>query len=380
MFYELKFNSGLRTYLEINTNNLKHNFELIKEATNPNCGIIAIVKANAYGHGDIAVCNILKNDVSYFAVAEYNEAQRLRKNNIKTPIIILGMTSTDVVNDLVDNNITQSVHSYNYAYNLNNELKKLNKRLKVHIKLNTGMTRLGFDCESDSDINEIIKTCSLPNLDVEGIFSHFAESDNTSSEYTQIQIKRFDDVIDKLEKNNITFKYKHISNSAGNIFYDNSKYNLVRVGIMLYGFFPSDETEKEWNKKFPPLRPVMTFKSRISQIRSLNPGTPIGYGRSYITKDYTKIAIINAGYADGIPRLISGKTSAIQNGCKIVGKVCMDMCFVDITNCKHVLKEGDFITLFGENSISAKMWADAAETITYEILCSISDRVPRIII
>ncbi len=379
-----------RIFAAINTAALKYNYTLLCKALPVNCGAVAVIKANAYGHGACETAKILENDPelksirpAFFAVAELHEAVALRENGFKTPILILGRTEPSCVAELIKYNISQCVYSLNYAKELSENVPE-GFILRCHIKLDTGMTRLGFLCDEkniETSANEIEKVKAFSTLELEGIFSHFAESDSLSSDFTSLQAERFTAMTSLLEKKGLTFKYKHAANSAAS-FKNDAPFDLARLGIMLYGVYPSEEIKALWESKYPPLMPAMSLCAKVYQIHEVFPGTTVGYCREYAPSEKRTVACIGAGYADGIMRAVANGGKAINKNCPIVGRVCMDMMFVDITNCGHTFKEGDTVTLFGDycsagDNTDADNWAKAANTINYEIFCAVSSRVPR---
>ncbi len=370
-----------RTWAQISTDNIEHNYKCIKALIKPNCKIIGIVKADAYGHGAPFVANRLKScGVNYFGVSNIDEAVQLRINNIKEPIIILGYTPKENFQVLFNYDLTQTVFSLQYATLLSHQAKKLNKKLKIHIKVDTGMSRLGFLCNNEQNIavsvNEIENISKLKVFELEGIFTHFAVSDDLKSNYTTMQFELFTKTISALKIKGISFKYKHCCNSSAIINYPEMHLNMVRPGLILYGLYPCK------NIKDIGLKPVMELKTVISQIKEFDEGVTVSYGRVYKTNKKTKIAIMPIGYADGFPRILSNNAEVLVCGkrANVVGRVCMDMTMIDITNISNA-KEGQCVTIFGkdkEGYIPIEELADKMETINYEIACLIGKRVPRI--
>ena len=362
-----------RTWAQINTDALIHNLKAIK-AANPHKKIISVVKANAYGHDVNIVAPAIEDLSDMLMVAEINEALELRALGIKKPILIAGYTPCQYADLLEKESLVQCVYSLDYARALNENAKST---IKVHLKINTGMERLGFDPKDIT--SELLKELSsLKKLKIDGIFTHYAESDNCGSDFSSLQTKSFIKALEILK--DLKPEYIHCSNSAAAMSFSPEFATAIRPGIMLYGCYPSKEIEKLWlENKNPPLRPVMSLFSRIIQLRSPNEGDSVGYNRRFFAKENTKIAVICAGYADGLPRLLAYPESCkvIDNDTELVGSVCMDMCFADISRSKKSFKEGDAVELFGEN-LSVELWAKAAKTISYEIFCQITKRVKRI--
>ena len=367
-----------RTWAQIDTGALSFNFDRIRQAVDKRAGICAVIKADAYGHGAAIVSRALEGKADFFMVAEINEALALRENGVRTPILIAGMTDPEHAPLMAESGIRQCVYSLSYAEALDKKLE--GRKLRVHVKLDTGMSRLGFTTEREGFADEMNALFALKNLVPEGVFSHYAESDDLGSPFTSEQTERFDGALAELEKRGMSFEIRHISNSAAALTRDNSGRGLVRAGICLYGGYPSEQIKKVWEEKYPPLRPVMTLKTRIAQIRELREGESVGYNRRFTARRPTKIAVLCAGYADGLPRFLSCPPGArvIDENCRLVGSVCMDMCFADVTDCKKTLAPLDEVALFGADGVSADDWAQCAQTINYEIFCRVSARVPRI--
>jgi len=378
-----------RIFAAIDTAAFKHNYLLLTKAIPNGTNTIAVIKANGYGHGALKLAEILENDnelsqckPEFFAVAEIEEARELRMGGIKTPILILGRTDPTYASELIDLDISQCVYSFEYGVELINNIPK-GKRLKCHIKLDSGMSRLGFSLngyEKDT-VSDIVMLSKFNVFTMEGIFTHFAESDSLSCEFTLNQKYEFDRAIELLSENGLTFKYIHTANSAASFTLDGD-YNLVRLGIMMYGSYPSDEIKELWESKYPPLKPVMSLCAKVNQVHIITPGMTVGYGRAFSPDDIRVVACIGAGYADGILRSIANGGSIIKKDCKIVGRICMDMMFADVTESAPMLNEGDTVTLFGSyastgDNVTADDWAKAADTINYEVFCSVSSRVPR---
>lgn len=369
-----------RTWAEIDLAALKHNFGVIKKFAE-GAKIMAIVKANAYGHSANELAPVLEAEgVDFFGVSNIDEAISLRAVGIKKPILILGYTPVEMAGILAENNISQCVYSPEYALGLSNEAVKANTTVKIHIKLDTGMSRLGFDCRNDklNGIAEALNACKMPNFITEGIFTHFCESDRSLSDddgWTDGQYSRFKKGIEFLEANGIGFEIKHCSNSAAVLLDGDKKESLVRPGIILYGLLPSDAPE--FTRE---LIPVMTFKSVVTMVKTVAAGDTVSYGRTFKAEKEMRIATVAAGYADGYPRKLSNKAYVIINGQKapVVGRVCMDQLSVDISHIDNV-SMGDEVILFGKE-LPVEELAQVCDTINYELVCSISPRVPRIIL
>lgn len=368
-----------RTWAEIDLDALIHNFKIVKQLAK-DCKLMAIVKANAYGHSvkDIAPA-LEKEGADAFAVATLTEAVQLREIGITKPILILGYTPVDAVNLLYEHNISQCVYCGDYAAALSQAATKNGVQLKIHIKLDTGMSRLGFDCRNESlcGIEDAICAATLPGFEIEGIFTHFASSDRTPEEddgFTNEQFGRFMLGLEKFEAKGLRPSIYHCCNSAA-ILLDRDKHlKYVRPGIILYGLTPSYDLKLKEN-----LIPVMTLKSVISMIKTVSEGDTVSYGRTYEAPAERRIATITAGYADGYPRLLSNKGFVLINGKKapIVGRVSMDQMSVDVTDIGDVAI-GQEVVLFGKE-LPVEELAKIVGTINYEMVCNISQRVPRII-
>lgn len=363
-------------WAEVNLDNIRNNMREIKKLTGDK-KIIAIVKADAYGHGAVDVAPILiQEGASKLAVAVITEALELRQVGIKEEIMILGYTPLTFSDKLINENIEQTVFSLDYARGLSREALKLNTKAKIHIAIDTGMGRIGF--LPKEDFEDILKVCKLPGLDVVGIFTHFATADETDKSYTEEQFEKFRFVCDKLKDEGIHIPLKHSSNSAAIMDLKETYLDGVRPGIILYGYYPSDEVIKESLK----LKPALTLKTNIVHLKTLKKDMYISYGRDFKTKEDTIIATLPIGYADGYTRLLNGKAKVIINGklAPVVGRICMDQCMVDVTDIKDV-KLGDEVILIGEKDgvkFNADDMAQLIGTINYEIICMLKNRVPRI--
>jgi len=368
-------------YAEINLDSFRHNFREVKRLA-PGKKIFGVIKADGYGHGAVELARVLQEEnVDYFVVALISEAMELRNNGFKQPILILGYTPPEFAEDLVRYDITQTVFSCELAEAISKAAVNLGKTAKIHIKIDTGMGRIGF-LPTEKSIDEIVRISKMDNLYLEGVFSHFACSDEKDKEYTYKQLECFRSMLERLEQRGVTFELRHISNSAAIIDMPEecSCFNGVRPGIILYGYYPSDEVKMDRVS----LKPVMTLKAYISDIKEVDEGTPISYGRKYYTKRKSIIATLPFGYADGFTRLLFEKINVIAGGklVPVVGRICMDQCMIDITDCGP-LKVGDQVIVMGEsNGIrnNADDYAKALGTINYEVLCMVSRRVPRVYI
>lgn len=366
-----------RAWAEIDLNALKNNYKKICRMSEVK--VIPVVKADAYGHGVIPIVTALQDcGADMFAVSNLVEGIELRDAGIKGDILVLGYTPVESAELLSEYNITQCVYSFEYATALSKKAIECGLIFNAHLKLDTGMGRIGFDCRSDNfDITEIVDTLSLNGLKFTGVFAHFAVADSLNQnnvEFTHSQYKRFCNVTNQLQSMGFELGLKHCCNSAGIVKYSDMNLDGVRAGIILYGLSPSSDVLAE------SLVPVMSMYSVVSMIKYVETDESISYGRTYFADKKRRIATITAGYADGVPRLLSNKGCVFINGknAPIVGRVCMDQFCVDVTDIDDV-SVGDCAEIFGKN-ISVDAVAEIANTINYEIVCGISKRVPRILI
>ncbi len=367
-----------RTWAEINIEALKYNAENIRKITNPNSKVMAVVKADAYGHGYLRCCKaLLESGIDSFSVAMVSEAVQIRKAGFTVPVLILGATPDEEAEDIVKYDLMPNVYNYKFAKCLSDVAVSKNKNVKIHLKIDTGMSRLGFVAGDDNKdvIDEIIRISKLPNIEIEGIFSHLACSDEKNPDYTYAQFNKFMKLISQLEEAGIKIPCKHIANSGAIMMYPEMHLDMVRAGIILYGCYPSHEVDK----KILPLKPVMTLKTRITHVKEVEEGVGVSYGKTYITEKRTRIATIPIGYADGYSRCLSHKAKVETGGmlCNVIGRICMDQCMIDVTNVNNI-DIGDEVILFGDGRITADSVANWMNTINYEVLCLVSKRIPRI--
>ena len=360
------------TWVEINLAGLEHNYKQIRKAISRATGIIACVKADAYGHGAGPVSQRLVSlGVEYLAVASIDEAITLRKEGIKTPILVLGMVLPAYVSPLFKYGITQTVCTWDLAEAISKHAAYFKKQAKIHIKVDTGMGRLGFAYNEAYDlVREIAK---LKFLKIEGIFTHFPSADSDMA-FTRHQVDIFNKLITRLEKSGIRIPMHHAANSMGILHYKNSHLNFVRPGLILYGLYPKKGLKID-------LRPVMSLKTKVVFTKRVSKGEGISYGHSYHTKKDTTIVTLPIGYGDGYPRSLSNKADVLIAGqrFKISGKVCMDHILVDVGDAR--VGTGDEAVLIGASAserVGAEELARLIDTISYEIVCGIGGRVPRI--
>ena len=365
-----------RSCVEIDLDALKHNFEEIKKATTPGTGILAVVKADAYGHGALETAKTLIDaGAAGLCLATIDEAVELRKHGIDVPMMTLGFTDPSRFRDAVRFEVEQAVYSYEIAEKLSEEAVKAGKTLRIHIKLDTGMGRIGFKTDG-TETEEIVKACMLPGLEPYGVFSHFAVADTDDDEYTNRQYALFMKQIGELEDKGIHFAKKHICNSAGILRFPNMHLDLVRAGIILYGLMPPGCPEPAVKID---LKPVMNWYAKVIHVKTVPEGTSVSYGRHFVAPKQTEVTTVGIGYADGLSRRLSNGFELIIGGkrCPIIGNICMDMCMVDTTKLDVRPKIGDKVTVFGSER-SADELAEALGTINYEITCDVGKRVRRL--
>lgn len=366
-----------RVVAEIDLDAIAYNMRNIKKITKDGIEIMGVVKADAYGHGAVEVAKvILYNGATRLGVAMVDEGIQLRKNNICVPILILGYTPEAKLDDVVKYDITQTIFTYEMALQLSNIAVKYGKIAKVHIKIDTGMGRIGF-VATKNPADEIEKISKLPNLDLEGIYTHFATSDEADKSFTILQKQRFIDTIKSLEEKDIKFKVIHAANSAGIMDFEDMDFTMERAGIVLYGMYPSDNVKKERLA----LKPAMSIKTHISFVKHVSEGESISYGRTFVTKTDSVIATVPVGYADGYLRAMQRGGRVIVNGeyAPVVGRVCMDQFMIDVTGIPNV-RQGDTVIIMGHDGdkcVSAEEMANVMDTINYEVVCTIGKRVPR---
>ena len=370
-----------RTWAVINLNNLEFNITKIIQSLPSNTKIMGVVKADGYGHGDRFVAQTLVAcGVDFLAVSNLDEAMSLRHSGIECDILILGFTPIQMVPMLHDYHITQTIFSTEYAVQLNTECARLNLLIDAHIKIDTGMGRLGVtENIHHSATQEIASICSLKQLHVQGIFTHLSSADSldeSSIAYTSQQIEYYDHILTQLEQKGIIIPLKHVQNSAGIAFVQCAHYDYARAGIVMYGVAPSDEAVPFH------LRPVMELKSVVSMVKYIEAGTPVSYGRNFIADKKMKVATVPIGYADGYPRSLSNKGYMLIHGkrANIIGNICMDQLMIDVSDIDDV-NMGDIITLVGidgDEQIGFGELSSLISSISYEMMCLIGKRVPRV--
>ena len=369
-----------RIYAEINLDAICNNVNETKKKVGNNVDVLAIIKADAYGHGALRVARALSEiDIHNFGVATAEEAIQLRKHGIDACILLLDYAFEESYTELIENNITSTVFEYKHAKKLNDIAGILGKKADIHIKLDTGMGRIGF-IPSDESFDVIRKIYELENITVSGIYTHFACADMTDKTMTYNQIKMFDDFCEKLENAGINIPQKHLCNSAGIMEFPSAYANMVRNGIITYGLYPSDEV----NKDEIALSPAMSIKSHVVYVKEVDENFTVSYGATYVTDGKTKVATIPIGYADGYPRALSNKGRVLIKGksAPIIGRVCMDQMMVDVTDIDDV-KQGDVVTIVGtdgDETITVEELANNSGSFNYEFVCNVNKRVPRVYI
>lgn len=368
-----------RAWAEVDLDNIAHNVQQIRKFINKKTEIMAVVKADAYGHGVMEVTRtLLSNGVTRLAVSMLDEAIQLRKHGIDVPILILGYTDPARAEEIILNDVTQTVFSHDLAQALSDASVKLDKRVKIHIKIDTGMTRVGF-MPGYSAVKNVVEISKLPGIIIEGLFTHFASADEKDRSYTNMQFERFMSICSELSRIGVHIPVKHVCNSAATLEYPEMHLNMVRTGIILYGLYPSEEI----SRNIVDLRSAMTLKANIIMVKDVEKDTCISYGRSFTTDRESKIATLPIGYADGYTRLLSNKGKVLINGqlAPMVGRICMDQCMVDVTDIKGEVKVGDEVVLFGKQGdmeIKLEDIAALVDTINYEIVSVIGKRIPRV--
>ncbi len=367
----------LRVSANIDLDAICNNIKTIRNTIKKGTQIMAVIKADGYGHGAVPLARVLDPLVEWFAVAIVEEGIELRRANFTKPILLLGYTAKEAIADIVHYNLTQTVFSFEMAKFIDEEAKRQGKIARVHIKLDTGMGRIGYQPTKES-IDEIVRMKSLEHIQIEGLYTHFACADMADKSSTIQQFRIYQDFAKELELAGVTLQIKHASNSAGIIDFPEANLDMVRSGISTYGLYPSDEVHKEQLL----LKPAMELKTHISFIKELEAGHGIGYGSTFVTKKLTKIATVPVGYGDGFPRQLSNQGRVLVHGqfAPIIGRVCMDQFMIDVTDIPYV-KQDDTVTLIGKDGdeyLSVEELARIAGSFNYEFVCNIGKRIPRV--
>lgn len=368
-----------RVYAEIDLSNLLLNVKELTKNLTSNTKLLPVIKADAYGHGAVPIAKELEemDSVHGYAVATVEEAMVLKRNQIKKPILLFSSLFKEQFDKIVENEFRATVFQYETAQLLSEIALKQNKTAYIHLKIDTGMSRIGF-FPNASSLDEIEKISKLENLVIEGIFTHFSRSDETDKSWTYSQLDSFEQFIKQLEQRGITIPFHHSSNSAATIDLNGADHNLTRPGIALYGLWPSEEVEKQKVN----IKPVLSLKSQIAFIKTIPAGTPVGYGASYVSSKEVLLATIPVGYGDGYPRSLSNKGMVLIHGLRanICGRICMDQFMVDVSHIPDV-KIGDTVTIVGEDgadNIYVEELADLSGRFNYEFVCDLGKRIPRV--
>lgn len=376
----------MRAFAEIDLNAIENNFNALSAGLAPRVKRCCVIKADAYGHGALPLAKFLRDAADYFAVATADEAMELRKGGIDTPVIILGYVPACDHDRLIGNDVEMTVFRTDDAVSINNTASALGKRAKVHIAVDTGMSRIGF-VPSEQAAGEVANIAALANIEVAGIFTHYATADCADKSFARKQTCLFTDFVSECE--NLAGRrlgLRHISNSAAIIEPESvseqktqnsePEFDMVRMGISLYGHYPSDEVDRTG----VALIPAMTFKSRIVNIKTVPAGTGISYGHTYHTGSERVIATVSAGYADGYPRALSNCGKVLVRGkyAPITGRVCMDQFMIDVTDISGVSVDDEVVLMGGSGCISAEAIGESSASFNYEVLCNVSRRVPRV--
>lgn len=372
----MKNNKYYRVYAEINLDAIVKNVDNLMALTKENTGALAVVKADGYGHGDVAVAKAVAQKVTGYAVATLDEAVNLRENGVKKPILVLGYVDPYEFDILVSHEITATVFDVETAQLLADAARVQKKQAHCHIKVDTGMRRIGLEPD-ENGIAIVKQITALKELSADGIFTHFAASDETDKTSAEHQFKLFTDFTGRLEKEGIHFTYRHCANSAAVIDMPQVDLDMVRLGIAMYGMYPSDEVKKEKVELFPAL----DLKSHVTMVKEIPAGEKVSYGGTFTTTRITKLATVSVGYGDGYPRALSSKGYVLVRGQKapIVGRVCMDQMMVDVTDIENVTR-ADIVTLIGKDGdaeITVEEIAALAGTFNYEFVCDLGKRIPR---
>jgi alanine racemase len=368
-----------RAWAEINLDHIAHNMKEIRRLVGKRTEIMAVVKADAYGHGTLeTVSTLLESGATRLAVSMIDEAIQLRKIGIDVPILVLSYTDPRRAHELIQYSITQTVYSHELAEALSQEALRQGTKAKIHIKIDTGMTRVGF-MPGYSAVKDVVAIMKLKGIIVEGIFTHFAVADEKERTYTIHQFELFDSIIEELNRIGVLIPIRHVSNSAAILQYPEMTLEMVRPGVILYGIYPSSEVDRS----IISLKPAMTLKANIILVKDVEEKVSVSYGRRFTTTRKSRIATIPIGYADGYSRLLTGKARVLVNGqyAPIVGTICMDQCMVDVTDIEGDVRIGDEVVLMGNQGgkeITADEIASLIGTIAYETVCIIGKRIPRV--
>lgn len=381
-FKKMIHNTGyLRSYAEISLSAIEHNIDEAKKRLNPGTKILAVVKADAYGHGAVKVAGDIEDRVDFFGVATLEEGLELRESGITKPILCLGYISPSQYIEMAEADIRPGIYHIDDAGKINAAGEKLGRKVKIHIALDTGMTRIGFQV-TEEDADRIAEIAAMPYVETEGMFTHLSCCDQQDKSYCERQFSLYDRMVSMLSKRGVRIPLRHVDNSAGIMEYgpdDPHRFEMVRAGITNYGIYPSEDVHKE----NMDLIPALEWRAHVIHVKDVGPGVGVSYGATYVTtKPSTKIVTVGVGYADGYPRALSSKGRVLIHGksCPIIGRVCMDQLMVDASGVPDVKVE-DTVTLVGHDGdeyIPIEEIADPAARFNYEMLCDISRRVFRV--
>lgn len=368
-----------RVYAKIDLDAIAYNMEQMKQNIRPETKVMAVIKADGYGHGAVQIAEMMErwNYIWGFAVATLDEAVVLRTEGIQKPILVLGCVFPDQYMEMLKHEIRMNIYTEEMAESISRMAAREGKTAYMHIKLDTGMSRLGFGINEQSA--ETIKRISkMPNVNMEGIFTHFTKADEKDKSFTKKQIQEFVWMMERLKEKNVRFTYEHCSNSAGIIDVPEANFDIVRAGISTYGLYPSEEVDKT-NVK---LKPALALKSHVAFVKEIESGTPVSYGGTFVAKEKMKIATIPVGYADGYPRSLSNKGYVLIRGKKapILGRVCMDQFMVDVTQIEGV-SFGDKVTMIGKDGneiLPVEVLSELSGRFNYEFVCDLGKRIPRV--
>ena len=368
-----------RINAEINLDNICDNIKNARKIIHKDTKIMGIIKADGYGHGAVPIAKVLNSFVDAYGISIVEEGIELREEGITKPILILGYAPEKMYDEMIAYDMMPAICDYEMAKKISQRCVLLGKTLKVHIKIDTGMSRIGFSLGKES-VEQIVAISKLSNIQIDGIFSHFAKADEIDKTFVKEQLIKFMKMVKDLEEKGVIIPIKHISNSAGIIDMPEANLDMVRSGILTYGLYPSDEVKKERL----PLKPAMSLYAYVTMVKELEEGTPVGYGGSYVTTRKTKVATIPAGYGDGYPRALSNQGKVIIHGqfAPIIGRVCMDQFMVDVTEIDNVTTGDKAILIgkIGEKEITLEEIGAMSASFNYEAACDVGKRVPRVYI
>lgn len=368
-----------RVYAKIDLDAIAYNMEQMKQNINPDTKVMAVIKADGYGHGAVQIAEMMErwDYIWGFAVATLDEAVVLRTEGVKKPILVLGCVFPDQYMEMLKHDIRMNIYTEEMAESISQMAAREGKTAYMHIKLDTGMSRLGFGIHEQS-VETIKRISRMANVNMEGIFTHFAKADELDKSFTKKQIQDFLWMTERLRENGVTFTYEHCSNSAGIIDIPEANFDIVRAGISTYGLYPSEEVEQTKVK----LKPALALKSHVAFVKEIEAGTPVSYGGMFVADKKMKIATIPVGYADGYPRSLSNKGYVLIRGkkAKILGRVCMDQFMVDVTEIEGV-SFGDKVTMIGRDGnevLPVEVLSELSGRFNYEFVCDLGKRIPRV--